>query len=89
MYTVFEMLFLSNKMKQKFNFCCVLLFKPVHVQNVHLLIQYTPSNNLEYSDIWIIANGIWHVQSYLSVPLVFLVLWCTLCSLKFFPKVEV
>ena len=48
-YTLFETLFLSNKMRQKYNLCRVLFLK--HVQNVHLLPQYTHNNDVEQSDI--------------------------------------
>ena len=61
--------------------------KPVYVQNVHLVPQYTPNNDVEQSDI---PSGLllmiyhWlHVQSDLSVPPVFVILWRTPCSLKF------
>ena len=60
MYTLFETLFLSNEMRQKYNLCCVLFLQPLHVQNVHLLPRYTPNNDIEQSDMpsGFLLNGI-------------------------------
>ena len=54
MYTLFETLFLSNEMSHKY--ICVLFYslnflKPVHDQNVHLLPQYTPNNDVEREQV--------------------------------------
>ena len=53
MYTLFQTLFLRNEMKQKqfVLFYASNFLKHVHVQNVHLLPQYTPDNDVEQSDI--------------------------------------
>ena len=51
MYTLFETLFLSNEMSYKYDMCCVLFLKPEHVQNVHLLQQNTPNDDVEQSNI--------------------------------------
>ena len=94
MYTLFETLLWKNKMRQKYNFCYVHslnlnlnLPKPEHVQNVPRLPQYTPNNDDEQSDILsgllLMERHRWHVQSELSDPPVFVVLWHTLCSSKF------
>ena len=61
--------------------------KTVYVQNVHLLPQCTPKNDVEQSDIpsglLLMEYHCYHVQSDLSVPPVFVVLWLIPCSLKF------
>ena len=54
MYTLFETLFLSNEMRQKYNFVLFYslnVLKTVHVHNAHLIPQYTPNNDVEKSDI--------------------------------------
>ncbi|KAJ4428613.1 hypothetical protein ANN_24657 [Periplaneta americana] len=60
--------------------------KPVHVQNGPLPPQYSPNNNVQQSDIpsglLLMEYHYTHVQSELSVPPVFVVLWLTLCPLK-------
>ena len=83
-----------SAMKWDRNTICVVFYslnflKPVHVQNVHLLPEYSPNNDVKQSGI---QSGLlpteyhwWHVQSDLSVPPVFVVLWGIPCSLKF-PK---
>ena len=67
------------------------LLKFVYVQNVSSSATVHSQRwcRTEWHTIWSVANGIycnwWHIQSDLSVPPVFVVLWCTPCSLKF-PK---
>ena len=72
MHTLFETLFLSNEMRQKYNLCCVVFYSlnfltPVHGQNAHLLPQYTPNNDVEQSDIpaglFLIEYNWWHVRN--------------------------
>ncbi|KAJ4431615.1 hypothetical protein ANN_20214 [Periplaneta americana] len=73
-------------MRQKYDFCGFVFLKPVHVQNGPLPPQYTPNNNVQQSDIptglLLMEYHYMHVQSELSVPLVFVVLWRTLCPLE-------
>ena len=54
MYTLVETLLVSNK--GYINTMCVVFYslnflKPLHIQNVHLLTQYTPDNDIEQRDI--------------------------------------
>ena len=67
MYTLFETLFLSKEMRQtQFVFYSLNFLKPVHVQIVHLLPQYTLNNDVEQSDIpsalLLMEYHWWHVQ---------------------------
>ena len=64
-------------------FSCLNFLKPVHVQNAHILPQYTPNNDVEQGEILpgllLMEYHCWHVQFDLSVPPIFVVLWHTPC----------
>ncbi|KAJ4434349.1 hypothetical protein ANN_22908 [Periplaneta americana] len=59
---------------------------PVHDQYDSLSPQYTPNNDVQQSNIptglLLMEYHYRHVQSELSVPPVFVILWCTLCPLE-------
>ena len=78
-----------SAMKWDRNTICTVFYslnflKPIHVKNVHLLPYYSPNNDIEQnnipSELLLMEYHWWHVQSDLSVPTVFVVLWHTLCS---------
>ena len=54
MFKLFGMLFLNNEIRHKHNFVFVSsslhFLKQMHFQNVHLLPQYAPDNDVEQSD---------------------------------------